>query len=101
MAPAEEYAPGNTAPPIVEDWAFLGHLTVKQNDSLVAFRAALVSTPATKNNLATKDDSALLRFMRARQFDVKKAMKMVLDDLEWRTFLVFLVFSCDAPDITQ
>ncbi|KAH9251313.1 hypothetical protein BASA81_010724 [Batrachochytrium salamandrivorans] len=85
MAPVVEvYAPGNTPPASVEDWAFFGHLTVSQQAALSEFRQVLLDNTSTKGNLATKDDQTLLRYMRARQFDVKKAMKMVQGDLEWR-----------------
>lgn len=85
MAPAQEaYAPGNTPPSCVEDWAFLGHLTVSQHQALQDFRQLLQDNASTRDNIGKKSDATLLRFLRARQFDLKKTMKMVMDDLEWR-----------------
>jgi len=80
----EQYAPGNTPPAIVEDWAFLGHLTVQQDERLKEFRRMLLEHANTKDNLGKANDLELLRFLRAREFNLKKAMKMVLDDVEWR-----------------
>ena len=93
MPKQEEYAPGNTPPPSVEDWAFEGHLTVSQHKALNDFRQTLEGLMNTKDTLATKDDKTLLRFMRARQFDVKKAMKMVMDDYAWRQEIAGRQFS--------
>lgn len=84
MPPPEQYAPGNTPPKCVEDWAFLGHLTVQQQDRLTEFREALLANPLTQSNIGKASDLQLLRFMRAREFNIKKAMKLVLDDVEWR-----------------
>jgi len=82
--PVEEYAPGNSPPAIVEDWGFLGHLTVVQAERLKEFREVLQSNSMTRDNLGKASDKHLLRFMRAREFNIKKAMKMVIEDVEWR-----------------
>lgn len=62
----------------------MGHLTVQQNDRLGEFRETLKSNDRTKDNLAKSPDVQLLRFLRAREFNIKKAMKMVEDDVDWR-----------------
>ena len=80
----EQYAEGNTPPPVVEDWGFLGHLTVAQRQRLDEFRSTLNSFERTRDTLGKASDLEVLRFLRAREFNVKKAMKLVSDDIDWR-----------------
>lgn len=79
------YAGKNTPPILVEDWGFFTHLTTQQEERLREFRAALEAQEETRLNGVSKwPDQQLLRFMRARDFNVKKALRMINDDLEWR-----------------
>jgi len=47
------------------------------------FREAIRASPEA-NVVADWPDKQLLRFMRAREFNVKKALKLLEDDVEWR-----------------
>lgn len=48
------------------------------------------------------EDKHLLRFLRARQFDVEKAFKMLSNDLDWRKeFEGRLIMGDEAPSIVE
>ena len=80
----DKYAPGHTPPSRVEEWGFPGHLTTLENERLQEFRSALrAMDDAEGRAMARWSDAQLLRFMRARDFQVKKAVKMVADMLDW------------------
>jgi len=77
------YPEGQTPAAAPEDWAFEGHLTNFLLRRLHEFRDAIKAAPECQI-VANWADKQLLRFMRAREFNVKKAMKMLTEDLEWR-----------------
>ena len=85
MAPKDEsYAPNNTPPAMVEDWGFAGHLTTEQAKRLEEFRVALRECGDEEGPIVAQwNDAQLLRFLRAREFTVKKAVKMVVDIMDW------------------
>ncbi|KAG6841334.1 hypothetical protein C0991_012159 [Blastosporella zonata] len=60
----------------------LGNLTVPQLHALTKFKEELIA----KNIFVEgrMDDALLLRFLRARNFDVAVAMKMMVDAEDWR-----------------
>ncbi|WWD17552.1 hypothetical protein CI109_101993 [Kwoniella shandongensis] len=70
-----------------------GHLTDSQQSILVQFREELTAEgliPADKDALVSRlgydrfDESTLLRFLRARKFDVPKAKLMWANNEKWR-----------------
>ena len=72
-----------TRPMKPEEWGFPGWLTPDQEKALAELRETLLS----KNIFSKKSlmpDQHLLRFLRARDFNVKKTMDMLVGDLEWR-----------------
>ncbi|XP_071480689.1 SEC14-like protein 2 [Diadema antillarum] len=56
-----------------------GDLNEKQKEKLAKFKENLKDVLAPKH-----DDMLLLKFLRARRFDLKKAEQMFRKDLEWR-----------------
>jgi hypothetical protein len=81
-----EYPAGQAPPPLAEDWGFPAHLTSLQLARLADFRAAIQASPECRQ-VGDWPDAQLLRFMRARDFAPKKALKMLQDDLSWRALL--------------
>lgn len=72
--------------PEEENWGYSGHLEVEQQSSLDTVRGktwtckeAQLSPPAV-----VIDDEFLLRFLRARKFDVGKTEKLMQAHLDWR-----------------
>jgi len=57
-----------------------GNLTAEQEQKLAAFRG-LLESKGYKDRL---DDATLLRFLRARKFDLELTMKMYVDNENWR-----------------
>ncbi|KAM5448749.1 hypothetical protein MaudCBS49596_005256 [Microsporum audouinii] len=66
----------------------LNHLSDKQSEALDAFKKECVArniyTPAGEGVKASHDDSTLLRFLRARRFDVNGALAQFQATEEWR-----------------
>ncbi|KAI5304141.1 hypothetical protein KEM56_006804 [Ascosphaera pollenicola] len=64
------------------------HLTSEQAKAFDHFKAALqkegLYTPASNLQPASHDDSTLLRFLRARRFDVQGGLKQFEDTEKWR-----------------
>ncbi|KAF5377368.1 hypothetical protein D9757_008018 [Collybiopsis confluens] len=69
--------------------AHVGHLTGEQSDALAEFKTKLADVklyrPVLDGQPASHDDPTLLRFLRARRFDVEKAKKQFADTEMWRT----------------
>lgn len=59
---------------------YLGHLSPLQESRLVQFRQRLVENSTEK----IPDYPTLLRFLRARDFSIDKAVAMLQDSLKWR-----------------
>ncbi|KAF3479689.1 CRAL/TRIO domain-containing protein [Arthroderma uncinatum] len=66
----------------------LNHLSEVQTEALDAFKkeceARKIYTPAEDGGEASHDDSTLLRFLRARRFDVNGALAQFQSTEEWR-----------------
>lgn len=60
----------------------LGTLNVYQEAALETFRKELQKAGVFDEK--RHDDAALLRFLRARKFDILKAKKMLIEEEEWR-----------------
>ncbi|KAJ3187540.1 cytosolic factor, phosphatidylinositol/phosphatidylcholine transfer protein [Gaertneriomyces sp. JEL0708] len=60
----------------------LGHLTAEQQATLETFKAELAAEGYY--DPAKHDDNILLRFLRARKFDLKASKKMWIDFINWR-----------------
>ncbi|KAF8636036.1 hypothetical protein AX15_000193 [Amanita polypyramis BW_CC] len=77
----------STAPPDLVD-IFAGHLTKDQEGVFSRFKDALTSaklyTPATDTTPASHDDTTLLRFLRARSFQLVLAQKQFASAEAWR-----------------
>ncbi|KAG9289869.1 hypothetical protein G9A89_015449 [Geosiphon pyriformis] len=72
-------------PPIVAEQKFTGHLgslSPQQAETLEKFRQELITAGVFDEK--RHDDACLLRFLRARKFDLNKAKKMFLDCEKWR-----------------
>ncbi|KAG5291783.1 CRAL/TRIO domain-containing protein [Histoplasma ohiense] len=67
---------------------FLNHLSPQQSEALISFKLVLkeeqLYTEAHGGARASHDDSTLLRFLRARRFDVQGALDQFRDTEEWR-----------------
>ncbi|KAJ3140079.1 cytosolic factor, phosphatidylinositol/phosphatidylcholine transfer protein [Physocladia obscura] len=62
----------------------LGHLTPEQSAVLAALKAELVANNSPYYDSAVHDDHQLLRFLRARKFDLQASKKMWTDCQIWR-----------------
>ncbi|EFR00991.1 CRAL/TRIO domain-containing protein [Nannizzia gypsea CBS 118893] len=66
----------------------LNHLSEKQSEALEAFKQQCIErniyTPAKDGQKASHDDSTLLRFLRARRFDVNGALGQFQSTEDWR-----------------
>lgn len=80
---------------------FPGWLTPEQEKALVDFREkSLKEGMFTKNTLM--EDKHLLRYLRARDFDLKKTFDMLSADLEWRKSFEGCTFKkADFPEIMK
>ncbi|KAI5289082.1 hypothetical protein KEM54_004445 [Ascosphaera aggregata] len=65
-----------------------GHLTQEQAKAFEEFKAVIekegLYTPAVAGKPASADDAKLLRFLRARRFDVEGGFKQFQDTCNWR-----------------
>ena len=65
-----------------------GHLTPFQQDALTKLKSQLESshlyTPSTPSGPASQDDSTLLRFLRARRFDLPSTIEQFSSTEKWR-----------------
>ncbi|KAL0066214.1 hypothetical protein AAF712_006839 [Marasmius tenuissimus] len=79
-----------TSTQVVEDsqQGHSGHLTAAQEKSLEEFKQSLqkegLYNPGEESTVPSRDDATLLRFLRARKFDVKGALKQYSDTQRWR-----------------
>jgi hypothetical protein len=66
----------------------LGNLTKTQEQALTTFKERLAQdnlySPPSDTYLASHDDATLLRFLRARKFDIAKAHKQLAGAAAWR-----------------
>lgn len=60
----------------------VGNLTTQQQETLDAFRATLKERQAF--DATRMDDNLLLRFLRARKFDLQRSLDMILACEQWR-----------------
>jgi len=82
-----------------DTWGCLGHLTPEQTGALEDMRRRFANATCQDPNF-TFDDRTLLRFLRARKFDVDKAQKMLIHHLEWcNKYLPSLVTPKDVAAI--
>lgn len=65
-----------------ELWGYVGWLSDDELHALKAFRVRCQDENLFSSNMMSDKD--LLRFLRARKFDMEKTLKMLTDDLEWR-----------------
>lgn len=82
-----------------EDWGFPEYLTVDQEKNLKELKETLL-----RQNVFSKrtlmPDQHLLRFLRARDFNVKKTFDMLVNDLEWRRAFEGVTFrQSDFPQL--
>lgn len=63
-----------------EDRGLPGFLTQKEFDTLQEFK----QVATMKDHVLFNDDGVLLRFLRARDFNIKKTSKMLQEHIEWR-----------------
>ncbi|KAJ7728470.1 CRAL-TRIO domain-containing protein [Mycena metata] len=71
-------------PPYIPLPGRLGNLTVIQQHSLDKFKKELVDEQVYIEGEQRMSDATLLRFLRARKFDVPKAKEMFLSNEQWR-----------------
>jgi len=62
----------------------LGHLSASQEDALVAFKKSLGEAKLYDPAHPSPDDTTLLRFLRARNWDPAAALKQFSDTQDWR-----------------
>lgn len=73
-----------------EDWGTVGYLTADQASALEKLRGEVLEharDPESESEALAgyaDDDLCLLRFMRARKFKTRKALRMILDEAKWR-----------------
>lgn len=60
------------------------NLDKNQLSQLEEMRSLVFSNPLTQREKQFCDDACLLRYLRARDWNVKKSYKMLMDTLEWR-----------------
>lgn len=63
---------------------YAGHLTPKEEEALQQLRAKNYTCKEAESGAFTLDDDCLLRFLRARKFDLTKADLMLTTHLTWR-----------------
>jgi len=69
---------------LVEQPGYYGFLSNDQQKALDDLKHELKETFKDENIAKRYDDVRLVRFLRARKFDLPNALKMVKDDIEWR-----------------
>ncbi|CCU75891.1 unnamed protein product [Blumeria hordei] len=66
----------------------LGHLTTEQELALTGFKLLCEEKgyyePLSPSSSASHDDATLLRFLRARRFDIASAVEQFIVDVDWR-----------------
>lgn len=66
----------------------IGHLTPPQEQAFTSFRSLLASNnlynPASPSSLPSHDDGTILRFLRARRFNIQAAYKQFNETEAWR-----------------
>lgn len=88
-----------TRPMKPEEWGFPGWLTPDQEKALAELRETLLKQHVFSQKTLMPDKD-LLRFLRARDFNVKKTFDMLGADLEWRKAFEGCVFrQPDFPNI--
>lgn len=75
---AQATSPGHWQPPP----GSIGNLTIPQQHSLENFRKELQDRDVYDEK--RHDDATLLRFLRARKFNLEAAITMILNYEEWR-----------------
>jgi len=82
-----------------EEWGFPGWLSPDQEKALAELRDTLLKQKVF-NQKTLMSDKHLLRFLRARDFNTKKAYDMLVNDLEWRKAFEGCVFrQPDFPSV--
>ncbi|KAL7747755.1 cytosolic factor, phosphatidylinositol/phosphatidylcholine transfer protein [Sorochytrium milnesiophthora] len=71
------------AAPTLQTAGRKGHLTTQQQDALDLLRKELIADQVFSP--ARHDDNTLLRFLRARRFDVPQTRQMMVSQEHWRT----------------
>ena len=90
---------GKVMPP--ECWGYPGWLSASELASLEELRARVVAEGLFHPD-HVMEDKHLLRFLRARQFDIQKTFKMLAEDLEWRReFENRLIKGEEAPAVVD
>ena len=64
------------------NWGYLPYLTESQKLMLAQLRARVDAELPPKEYL--KKDTSLLRYCRARDFNMSKTWAMIVEDVEWR-----------------
>ncbi|KAH9261131.1 hypothetical protein BASA81_000835 [Batrachochytrium salamandrivorans] len=80
-------------------WGYLGHLSIQEQQVLEAMREKPYTCMEHAQGKYKIDDECLLRFLRARKFDLEKADKMFTAHLQWRD--KFMPMSLTPNDISQ
>lgn len=80
-------------------WGYLGHLSAEEQRVLEEMRKTPYTCVEHAQGKYKIDDECLLRFLRARKFDLEKADKMFTAHLQWRDR--FLPMSLTPNDISQ
>ena len=90
---------GKVMPP--ELWGYPGWLTPSELKALEELRTRTIADGLFHPD-HLMEDKHLLRFLRARQFDVEKTMKMLAADLEWRReFENRVIKGSQAPSVVE
>ena len=89
-----------------EQWGFPGYLTADQQKALEELKATMLKEKmvAPQSSVFTHEmgDAHLLRFLRARDFDLAKTKAMIQGDLEWRRLFEGVVFKpTDFPNVMK
>lgn len=82
-----------------DTWGYLGHLTPQQEEVLQQMKLRDYRCIESQSGAFPIDDACLLRFLRARKFDLEKADRMFQHHLTWRDRI--LPSSLTPNDISQ